>query len=123
MMSSNRSARGDSTHSTCPSTKPTTQPPVENEADNGLKNKRGTICMARTSVVDSATSQFFINTVNNVSLDHKNKSQRGYGYAVFGKVVEGMDVVDAIEATRTGTVQRFRDVPLEPISITKASRL
>lgn len=100
-----------------------TMPPVKNEADNGLKNFRGTLSMARTNVVDSATSQFFVSTKDNVSLDHTAKTPRGWGYAVFGRVVEGMDVVDAIEATKTGTVQRFRDVPLDPITITDVKRL
>jgi cyclophilin family peptidyl-prolyl cis-trans isomerase len=100
-----------------------TMPPVKNEADNGLKNFRGTLSMARTNVVDSATSQFFVSTKDNTSLDHTAKTPRGWGYAVFGRVVEGMDVVDAIEATRTGTVQRFRDVPLDPITITDVKRL
>ncbi len=74
-----------------------TKPPIKNEATNGLKNERGTIAMARTGVVDSATSQFFINHADNMrSLDHKSADQRGFGYCVFGKVVEGLDVVDKI---------------------------
>ena len=79
--------------------------------------------MARTNVVDSATSQFFINVVDNAFLDHKDDSPRGYGYAVFGKVLEGMDTVDKIRAVKTGVVKRFKDVPLEPVIITKASRV
>jgi peptidyl-prolyl cis-trans isomerase A (cyclophilin A) len=85
--------------------------PVKNEADNGLKNLRGTIAMARTMVVDSATAQFFINVVDNGALNHRDKTQQGYGYAVFGKVIEGMDVVDKIAAVKTGMQQGFRDVP------------
>ena len=87
-----------------------TLPPIKNEAENGLKNERGTIAMARTRSVDSATSQFFINVVDNKFLDH---GERDFGYAVFGKVTSGMDVVDAIAATKTGP----RDVPITPIVI------
>ena len=103
----------------------TTRAPIKNEAANGLRNLRGTIAMARTSVVDSATSQFFINLKDNGFLDHKNTSPQGYGYAVFGKVVKGMDVVDKIGSTRTHNVGRFRDVPMEPVvihSIRRANR-
>jgi cyclophilin family peptidyl-prolyl cis-trans isomerase len=96
-------------------------PPIRNEADNGLKNDRGTLAMARTSVVDSATSQFFINTVNNDFLNHRAKTPQGYGYAVFGKVTEGMDVVDKIRAVPTGNVGMFQDVPLTPVTIIKAT--
>jgi cyclophilin family peptidyl-prolyl cis-trans isomerase len=102
-----------------------TRAPIKNEAANGLRNLRGTIAMARTSVVDSATSQFFINLKDNGFLDHKNSSPQGYGYAVFGKVVKGMDVVDKIGSTRTHNVGRFRDVPMEPVvihSIRRANR-
>lgn len=94
--------------------------PIKNEAGNGLPNLRGTIAMARTSVVDSATSQFFINTVDNFFLNHQNKSPEGYGYSVFGKVIEGMDVVDAIQNVPTGTYGYFEDVPLEPVVIKRA---
>lgn len=97
-----------------------TRLPIKNEGDNGLKNDRGTVAMARTSVVDSATSQFFINVVDNTFLNHRDTTPRGYGYAVFGKVIEGMDVVDNIQNVSTGQVQRFKDVPLEPVIITKA---
>lgn len=90
---------------------------IKNEATNRLSNKRGTIAIARTNVIDSATSQFFINVVNNNFLDHKSKTSRGYGYAVFGKVVEGMDVVDDIARVKTGTYKGFSDVPKEPIII------
>ncbi|UZK04011.1 peptidylprolyl isomerase [Venatoribacter cucullus] len=87
-----------------------TLPPIKNEAQNGLKNRRGSIAMARTSVVDSATSQFFINVKDNTFLDH---GSRDFGYAVFGKVTAGMDVVDAIATSATGR----RDIPVEPIII------
>ena len=97
--------------------KPGGRPPIKNEAGNGLKNVRGTIAMARTQVVDSATSQFFINVVDNASLDHRDDSAAGYGYAVFGKVTAGMDVVDAIAAVPTGTQGDYQDVPVEPIVI------
>ncbi len=102
--------------------KPTTDP-IQNEADNGLKNRRGTIAMARTNIPDSATSQFFINSVNNDFLNFKSKSAQGWGYAVFGKVAEGLDVVDAISAVKTGTSGRFRDVPAEPVVIKSARRV
>lgn len=97
-----------------------TQAPIENEADNGLKNKRGTIAMARTSQPDSATSQFFINTVNNHFLDYRDKTPSGWGYCVFGRVVDGMETVDAIEALPTGNKGMHRDVPTKPAIITKA---
>jgi len=96
-------------------------PPIKNEADNGLKNDRGTLAMARTSVVDSATAQFFINVVNNDFLNHRSKTPQGYGYAVFGKVVEGMDVVDKIRTVATGNSGMFQDVPLKPVTIVKAT--
>jgi peptidyl-prolyl cis-trans isomerase A (cyclophilin A) len=91
--------------------------PIKNEADNGLKNLRGTIAMARTMVIDSATAQFFINVVDNGFLDHRDKTTKGYGYAVFGKVIEGMDIVDRIAAVRTGMLRGFPDVPLPPVVI------
>jgi cyclophilin family peptidyl-prolyl cis-trans isomerase len=100
-----------------------TRPPVANEADNGLKNKRGTVAMARTSDPNSATSQFFVNLVDNGFLDHTGKNERGWGYAVFGKVVEGMDVVDKIAAVKTGRKGPMSDVPTETVSIQKASVL
>jgi len=86
-----------------------TKPPIKNEADNGLKNVRGTIAMARTAIPDSASSQFFINVVDNDMLNRPKPD--GYGYAVFGKVIEGMDVVDKIKAVKTGMNKGFRDVP------------
>ena len=91
--------------------------PIKNEADNGLKNDRGTIAMARTGDPHSATAQFFINSINNDFLNHKGKSPQGWGYAVFGKVTAGMEVVDAISAVKTVTRGRFRDVPAETIEI------
>jgi peptidyl-prolyl cis-trans isomerase B (cyclophilin B) len=100
-----------------------TKPPIPNEADNGLGNDRGTIAMARTSDPNSASSQFFINTVDNAALNHKSKTPQGWGYAVFGKVVEGMDVVDQIAKVRTGVKSGMQDVPVEPVVIQKATAL
>ena len=91
--------------------------PIQNEADNGLKNDRGTLAMARTSNPHSATSQFFINLVNNDFLNHSSKDARGWGYAVFGKVSKGMDVVDAIAQVSTGNSGYHQDVPKQPIVI------
>jgi len=94
--------------------------PIQNEADNGLKNDRGTIAMARTNDPHSATAQFFINTVNNKSLDHTEKSMRGWGYAVFGKVTKGLDIVDNIENAKTGARGIFpKNVPVSDIIIEK----
>lgn len=93
-----------------------TKAPIINEAGNGLKNHRGTIAMARTGVVDSATAQFFINVVNNDFLNQRDKTQQGFGYAVFGKVVEGMDVIDKIAAVKT-VMRTFPDVPEKPVVI------
>jgi len=101
----------------------TKHPPIKNEADNGLKNERGTLAMARTSVVDSATAQFFINTVNNDFLNHRTKTPQGYGYAVFGKVIEGMEVVDKIRAVPTGSSGIHQDVPKQPVILLKATVL
>lgn len=89
--------------------------PIKNEATNGLKNKRGTLSMARTSDINSATSQFFINVVDNDFLDHKGQSN--FGYAVFGRVDSGMEVIDAIVAVKTGNRGGHQDVPVEPITI------
>ena len=97
--------------------------PIKNEADKGLKNDRGTIAMARTGDPHSATAQFFINSVNNDFLNHRNKTQQGWGYAAFGRVVEGMDVVDAISAVKTTRRGMYRDVPVEPVVIKSATRL
>lgn len=98
-----------------------TRSPVQNEADNGLKNDRGTIAMARTAAPDSATSQFFINTANNGNLNFRAKSQSGWGYCVFGKVISGMDVVDKIEKTPTTVKSGRGDVPVTTVTIKKAS--
>ena len=96
--------------------------PIKNEADNGLKNKRGTIAMARTSAPHSASNQFFINTVDNAFLDHTSKSARGWGYCVFGTVVDGMDVMDRIAKLPTGARAPFpKDVPKTDVIIEKAS--
>ena len=94
--------------------------PITNEATNGLKNTRGTLSMARTNDVNSATSQFFVNLKDNAFLDH---SKAQFGYAVFGRVVEGLDVVDKIAAVRTGTRQQYQDAPLEDVTIISARRV
>jgi peptidyl-prolyl cis-trans isomerase A (cyclophilin A) len=97
-----------------------TQPPIKNEADNGVKNTRGSLSMARTSDVNSATSQFFVNLKDNDFLDH----QRGnFGYAVFARVTEGMDVIDKIAAVETGRRRGFDDVPVEPVIMTRVRRV
>lgn len=101
-------------------TEKATGTPIENEADNGLKNLTGAICMARTNEPHSATSQFFINLKDNSFLDHTEKSATGWGYAVFGRVVSGMDVVEAIAAVPTGNAGGHSDVPLEDIVLEKA---
>ncbi|HLT64445.1 MAG TPA: peptidylprolyl isomerase [Pseudohongiella sp.] len=95
----------------------TTGKPIENEADNGLSNDVGTIAMARTSDPHSATAQFFINVADNTFLNHKNKTVQGWGYAVFGKVTEGMDVVNRIKQCKTGHVAGHQDVPLDEVII------
>lgn len=97
-----------------------TKAPIENEANNGLKNDVGTIAMARTQDPHSASAQFFINTKNNSFLNHSSKTIQGWGYAVFGKVVEGLDVVTAIEKVRTGNKGHHGDVPVEPVVIESA---
>ncbi len=96
-----------------------TNPPVKNEADNGVKNSRGTLSMARTNDINSATSQFFVNLKDNDFLDH---SRGNFGYAVFAKVTEGMDVVDKIAAVKTGRKQGHDDVPGEAVIIKSAKR-
>ena len=93
------------------------QAPIKNEAKADLKNERGTIAMARTPVVDSATAQFFINVKDNPFLNHRDETQAGFGYAVFGKVVEGMDVVDAISRVQTTSRPPHQDVPAKPVVI------
>jgi cyclophilin family peptidyl-prolyl cis-trans isomerase len=103
-------------------TKKETAPPIKNEATNGLKNEKYTVSMARTQVVDSATSQFFINVADNFGLDHKDTTPRGYGYAVFGKVIEGTDVIDKIKAVKTAKKGAYSDVPVKPVVI-KAIRV
>jgi peptidyl-prolyl cis-trans isomerase B (cyclophilin B) len=100
-----------------------TQAPIHNEADNGLKNTAGTIAMARTNAPHSATSQFFINVVDNAFLNHTADTPRGWGYCVFGRVIKGMDVVHAIEKVPTTTVGGYRDVPAKPVIIKKATIL
>jgi len=94
---------------------------IKNEADNGLKNSRGSLAMARTQVVDSASSQFFINLADNDFLNHQGKTPSGYGYAVFGQVIEGMDVVDEIAKVNTGNNGHHQDVPTEAIVIENVS--
>jgi cyclophilin family peptidyl-prolyl cis-trans isomerase len=101
-----------------------TRDPIPNEADNGLKNRRGTLSMARTAAPDSATSQFFINLVDNPSLDRRDDTPRGAGYAVFGRVVEGMETVDRIAELPTGPAGPFRrDAPRETVRIESVDRL
>ncbi|HFG6838665.1 peptidylprolyl isomerase [Acinetobacter baumannii] len=97
-----------------------TRDAIENEADNGLSNDVGTIAMARTQAPHSASAQFFINVKNNSFLNHNSKTAQGWGYAVFGKVVEGMDVVEAIKGVRTGNRGYHADVPLENVVIESA---
>jgi peptidyl-prolyl cis-trans isomerase B (cyclophilin B) len=94
-----------------------TKSPIKNEASNGLKNVTGSIAMARTNVVDSATAQFFINVKDNDFLNHKNTSPDAYGYAVFGQVIEGMDIVHTIEKVKTGNRGMHQDVPVETVVI------
>ena len=97
-----------------------THPPVKNEAANGVRNQRGSLSMARTDEVHSATSQFFVNLVDNAFLDHRPGQ---YGYAVFGRVSDGMDAIDRIAAVRTGRRRGYTDAPLEDVVITSARRL
>ena len=100
----------------------TTRAPIQNEADNGVKNRRGTLAMARTNDPHSASSQFFINLVDNGFLDHTAKSAQGWGYAVFGEVVEGMETTDAIAKVRSGNRGGHENVPVEPVVIESARR-
>ncbi len=97
-----------------------TNPPIKNEADNGLSNERGTIAMARTMEPHSASAQFFINVKDNKFLDHRSPTPDGWGYAVFGRVVDGMDVVDKIKDVATGNAGYHQDVPLEDVIIESA---
>jgi peptidyl-prolyl cis-trans isomerase B (cyclophilin B) len=100
-----------------------TNAPIQNEADNGLKNTRGTVAMARTGDPHSATAQWFVNTVDNKFLDHQAKDERGWGYAVFGHVIEGMDTVDKIKSVKTGAGGQFtKDCPVEPVVINSVRR-
>jgi cyclophilin family peptidyl-prolyl cis-trans isomerase len=98
-------------------TRKETRPPIANEATNGLRNQRGTVAMARTNEVRSATSQFFINTADNPRLDHRGMTPADYGYAVFGRVIDGMDVVDRIEKVKTGNRGGHQNVPVDPVAI------
>lgn len=98
-----------------------TRDPIENEADNGLKNETGTLAMARTNDPHSASAQFFINVTDNSFLNHSGKTPQGWGYAVFGKVVEGMDVVNNIKGVSTGSAGHHQDVPVEAIVIKTAT--
>lgn len=98
-----------------------TNDPIKNEATNGLKNERGTIAMARTQIVDSATSQFFINVNDNDFLNHKNSSPQNYGYAVFGKVIDELNVIDQIKSVKTASVPPYDDVPVSDIVIDKVT--
>jgi len=99
------------------------KPPIKNEAGNGLKNKRGTIAMGRTPEIHSATSHFYINHVDNPGLDHRNSTPGGFGYAVFGRVIKGMDVVDAIANAKTMNKYGAADVPRETITIISIRRI
>lgn len=100
-----------------------TREPIRNEAGNGLRNVRGAAAMARTNVVDSATSQFFINVVDNGFLDHRGRTPDAFGYAVFGQVVEGMDVVDRIRGVAVGSAKGMGDVPVTPVVIESIRRV
>jgi cyclophilin family peptidyl-prolyl cis-trans isomerase len=100
-----------------------TRAPIKNEAANGLQNKRGTIAMARTQIVDSATAQFFINVVDNDFLNHQAPTPAAFGYAVFGRVIEGMETADTIAKVTTGSRNGHRDVPVEPIVIERVTIL
>jgi peptidyl-prolyl cis-trans isomerase B (cyclophilin B) len=99
-----------------------THEPIVNEAGNGLTNQHGALAMARTSVVNSATSQFFINTVDNTFLNHRDETPSGFGYAVFGHVVDGLDVLDRIRSVPTRTSGHFQDVPSKPVTIKSIRR-
>ena len=101
----------------------TTKKPIKNEADNGLKNEAYTVAMARTSDPDSATAQFFINVADNTFLNHTAKSSSGWGYAVFGKVVDGKDTVDKMRKVKTGTKGMHQDVPVDDVIIERAEEI
>lgn len=98
-----------------------TRDPIENEANNGLKNDKGTIAMARTMDPHSATAQFFINVADNDFLNHSSKTSQGWGYAVFGKVTKGMEVVNKLKSVKTGSFGPHQDVPVEPVVIERVS--
>ncbi|MBD3756283.1 MAG: peptidyl-prolyl cis-trans isomerase, partial [Gammaproteobacteria bacterium] len=100
-----------------------TRAPIQNEADNGLRNQIGTVAMARTNDPHSATAQFFINVAQNSFLDFREKTPRAYGYAVFGKVIQGMKTVNQIRNVRTGFKNGYGDVPLEPVIIEKVRQI
>ena len=102
--------------------KKATGAPIKNEADNGLSNSLGSIAMARTGEIHSATCQFFINVKDNKALDHKDTSSKGYGYTVFGMVTEGMETVEKIKDVKTGTKQQYGDVPVKPVIIKSIRR-
>ena len=102
-------------------TKPSFTAPIQNEANNGLTNNRGTIAMARTNDPHSATSQFFINHKDNEFLNFTSETPQGWGYAVFGNVIKGMDIVDLIAEVNTTTINQYQDVPLDPITIKSVS--
>ena len=104
-------------------TQKSTEEPIENEANNGLSNELGTLAMARTADPHSASSQFFINVSDNFFLDHKDTSPQGWGYAVFGKVVEGMDTINKIKACKTGSQLGHQDVPEEDVLISSVKRI
>jgi cyclophilin family peptidyl-prolyl cis-trans isomerase len=100
-----------------------TRPPIKNEATNGLKNTVGTIALARTTLVNSATAQFFFNAADNVRLDHRSPNQSKYGYAVFGRIVAGLNIVNRIESVPTGSVGRMHSVPNDPVLIVSVTRV
>jgi peptidyl-prolyl cis-trans isomerase B (cyclophilin B) len=100
-----------------------TRTPIANEADNGLKNLRGTVAMARTQDPNSASAQFFINTADNAFLNFRDKSVEGWGYCVFGKVISGMNVVDSIAKVQTKSIGNYQDVPATPVVIKAANVL
>ena len=104
-------------------TQKSTEEPIENEANNGLSNELGTLAMARTADPHSASSQFFINVSDNFFLDHKDTSSQGWGYAVFGKVVEGMDTINKIKECKTGSQLGHQDVPEEDVLISSVKRI
>ena len=103
--------------------KKATKDPVKNEARSDVRNERGTLSMARTMDVDSGTSQFFVNHADNAALDHRDKTDQGYGYCVFGELIDGLDVLDAIAGVKTGVMGGYRDIPVEPVVIKSIRRV